>query len=101
MIKNDLMWGLDVYLLNDIWNFVHDNIPEDKHDEFHKLFRLLHLYLYQIEENKEEFDWKYLIENGKFCENDFKYFGKNIEKMTGIKNFTEAKEIYKNIKEKK
>ncbi len=77
MIRNDLDFFIHLGVLSDLDEFVkimlyekYEN-DEKKYKEYDRLFRLLMLCMNLKNDNLEKFDWKYLIENGKFCQHDF------------------------------
>ncbi len=95
MIKTDLEFEFHLGFLPDFHHFISTNIEEEKLKEFNQFWRMFRLYLTCIENNLEKFSWKYLIENGKFCEHDFKEDRfKDWLAKEGYASYEEASKIY-------
>lgn len=88
-------------LMSDIHSIVGTLVFEDiiKHDrerlydKYKKVDRLIRLYDYLIDNGLDEFDWKFIIERGLFCKNDFEMFKDELEKE-GYTSYEDACKIY-------
>lgn len=95
----EVLSDLDEFIIN----LLHDKYKDDeeKHKKYDKLFRLLILCLELKKRNIEIFDWKYLIENGKFCKHDFDEDRfKDWLNREGYSSYEEAYKIYENNRKK-
>ena len=68
---------------------------QEEYCKYQKISRYIQMCLRLIDDDKEDFDWKYLANNGLLCQRDFnpEYFAESLKKA-GIGSYKEYNKAY-------